>query len=210
MPKSTSFNVCPFLYPVGYFVIKHCLRLSPLWGDDPHRVCAKRSAAVQTTDNYTAVRSQRHSTPYCCINYDVICMVDMWWELFCAVWLLYLMQLQHTARIFAGIHGRVSVKCLCLSLLYFLTLFRLPFCFFVCSLFNDPFPVKTDYIALNDSDEWMINWKGLGRNGRRLISRKYSGICLEGLRKLPKTSVRIACLRAEFWTRDLPNTNQEW
>jgi hypothetical protein len=37
--------------------------------------------------------------------------------------------------------------------------------------------------------------------------RYYPGICLEGLRKTTKTSVRIAGLRVKIWTRDLPSVN---
>jgi hypothetical protein len=37
----------------------------------------------------------------------------------------------------------------------------------------------------------------------------YSGIYLEELRKTTK-NLRLAGLRAEIWTWDLPNTIQEW
>jgi hypothetical protein len=47
-------------------------------------------------------------------------------------------------------------------------------------------------------------------SGRGLICRNYSGICLERLRKITKRSVRIACFRAEIWTRHIPNAKQEW
>jgi hypothetical protein len=42
-----------------------------------------------------------------------------------------------------------------------------------------------------------------------LFLRYYPSICLEGLRKPRKTSVRIANLRADTWKRDIPNTKQE-
>jgi hypothetical protein len=53
--------------------------------------------------------------------------------------------------------------------------------------------------------EWLIR-KNVEGSGGGLILKHYPGICLEGLRKTTKTSVRIAGLRAEFWTRDLPIT----
>jgi hypothetical protein len=59
------------------------------------------------------------------------------------------------------------------------------------------------------SVEWKRKWLN-GRNleliGRSLILRYYPCICLEGLRKTTKSLVG---LRAEIWTRDLPNTRQE-
>jgi hypothetical protein len=59
-------------------------------------------------------------------------------------------------------------------------------------------------------DRKMIDWKGRGR--KRLwppVLRYYNCICLEGLKKTMKNSVRIAGFRVEIWTRDLPNTKQE-
>jgi hypothetical protein len=44
----------------------------------------------------------------------------------------------------------------------------------------------------------MINEKECGRKQSWLNLRYYSGICLEGLRKTTKTSVRIAGLHAEI------------
>jgi hypothetical protein len=38
---------------------------------------------------------------------------------------------------------------------------------------------------------------------------RYPGICLERLERTTKNSVRLAGLRAEIWTRDLPKTMQE-
>jgi hypothetical protein len=48
-------------------------------------------------------------------------------------------------------------------------------------------------------DMWMMNWK---RCRRKLSwpNLRHPGICLEGLRKATKKSVRIAGLRAEIWT----------
>jgi hypothetical protein len=57
------------------------------------------------------------------------------------------------------------------------------------------------YIASNDK---MINdWNDLEGTGRSLFF--YPGIFLEGIRKTTKTSVKIAGVRPEIWTRDLPN-----
>jgi hypothetical protein len=44
----------------------------------------------------------------------------------------------------------------------------------------------------------MINCKGCGRKRSWYTLRYYPGICLEGLRKPRKASVRIAGLRAEI------------
>jgi hypothetical protein len=44
----------------------------------------------------------------------------------------------------------------------------------------------------------MMNWKGFGRNRSWPNLRRYSGIRLEGLRKIMKTIVRISDLRAEI------------
>jgi hypothetical protein len=54
--------------------------------------------------------------------------------------------------------------------------------------------------------EWWIG-KDLEGSGRGLILRNLPGIRLEGLRKPQK--LRIAGLRADIWTRDLPNTKQD-
>jgi hypothetical protein len=59
------------------------------------------------------------------------------------------------------------------------------------------------------NDDELVGRKGLEGSDRGLILRYYPGICLEGLRKNTKCSVRIADLRGEILTRDLPNTKQE-
>jgi hypothetical protein len=52
----------------------------------------------------------------------------------------------------------------------------------------------------------MMNWKEFGR---KLSWPNSRWICLVELRKITKTSVRIAGLRAEIWTRNIPNSKQE-
>jgi hypothetical protein len=42
------------------------------------------------------------------------------------------------------------------------------------------------------------------------VLRYYAGICLQGLRKPAKNLIMIAGLRPEIWTRDIPNTKQEY
>jgi hypothetical protein len=54
---------------------------------------------------------------------------------------------------------------------------------------------------------WTVN--DLEGSGRGLTLSYYSSICLDGLRQSRKTSDREASLRAEIWTRDLPNSKQE-
>jgi hypothetical protein len=54
----------------------------------------------------------------------------------------------------------------------------------------------------------MINWKNWEGNSRGIILGYYSDIHMEELRKITKTSVRIAGLRAEISTRDLANAKQ--
>jgi hypothetical protein len=71
-------------------------------------------------------------------------------------------------------------------------------------LFNN-----SNYIALMKGLKQMMNWKGCEKRRSWPKLRYYQGIYLEGLRKIKKTSVRIAGLRAEIGTRDLPNTKQE-
>jgi hypothetical protein len=62
---------------------------------------------------------------------------------------------------------------------------------------------------------WQVNneleriWKDLEGSGMGLILRHYSGIHLKGLRKPLENAVRTEILRAEIWTRDIPNTKQE-
>jgi hypothetical protein len=52
----------------------------------------------------------------------------------------------------------------------------------------------------------IVNWKWFGRKRSWPNTMYYPGIRLEGLRTTTKTSVRIAGLRTEIWTLDLPNT----
>jgi hypothetical protein len=56
--------------------------------------------------------------------------------------------------------------------------------------------------------EWWIV-KDLKVKDRGIILSYYRGIFLQGLRKTTK-NVRIAGLRAEIWTEDLPNAMQEF
>jgi hypothetical protein len=49
-----------------------------------------------------------------------------------------------------------------------------------------------------------MNWKGYGRKQSWPNLRYYPGICLEGLTKTTKTSVRIAGLQNKIRTQDLP------
>jgi hypothetical protein len=58
-------------------------------------------------------------------------------------------------------------------------------------------------------DEWCI-WKYVEGYGRGLILMHYPSIFLQGLRELQKTSIGVASLQAEIWTRDLPIGKQEW
>jgi hypothetical protein len=55
----------------------------------------------------------------------------------------------------------------------------------------------------------MMNWKGCRRRRLWPDFRNYTGIFLEVLRKITKTSVRIAGLRAEILARGLLSTKQE-
>jgi hypothetical protein len=55
--------------------------------------------------------------------------------------------------------------------------------------------------------EWRIS-KDVERSGRGLILRNYPDIYLEGLKKTRNPSATTASLRAEIWTRDLPNMKQ--
>jgi hypothetical protein len=54
----------------------------------------------------------------------------------------------------------------------------------------------------------MMNWKGYGRKQSWPNLRYFPNIFLEGLRKLQKTSVRIAGLWAEILSQDLLNMKQ--
>jgi hypothetical protein len=58
-------------------------------------------------------------------------------------------------------------------------------------------------------NRWMMNWKGYGRKRLWPNFRYHTSTCLEGLSKTTKTSVRIACIGTEIWTRHLPNTKQK-
>jgi hypothetical protein len=63
-------------------------------------------------------------------------------------------------------------------------------------------------IEWND-DIITMNSRGCGRKRSFPNLRFYPGICLEGLRKTTKASVRIAGLRAEVWAQDLPNRKKK-
>jgi hypothetical protein len=56
------------------------------------------------------------------------------------------------------------------------------------------------------SEQWIEN--DMEGSCRGLTVRYYPSICLKGLRKTTKNSVRIACLWAEIWTWDLLNTKR--
>jgi hypothetical protein len=56
--------------------------------------------------------------------------------------------------------------------------------------------------------EWWTE-KDVEGSGRGLILRHNPGICVELLNKPRKTSISIAGLLPEIWTRDLTNTKQE-
>jgi hypothetical protein len=58
-------------------------------------------------------------------------------------------------------------------------------------------------------DKWMTNWKRRGRKWCGLILTYYPSICLEVLRNIMETSIRIAGLWAEISTRNLLNTKQK-
>jgi hypothetical protein len=56
---------------------------------------------------------------------------------------------------------------------------------------------------------WYVNDDKLERMRNEAVVayfKHYLGICLEGMKKQRQTAVRIAGLRAEIWTRDVPNT----
>jgi hypothetical protein len=77
----------------------------------------------------------------------------------------------------------------------------------VCNLFNTAFLIsETVERRVNGyvSDELERMW----RETVVAYFKLYFGSCLDGLRKITKISVIIACLRAEIWTRDLSNTKQ--
>jgi hypothetical protein len=69
----------------------------------------------------------------------------------------------------------------------------------------------SDYVASNEGviNEWWIGNDG-EESGCGLHLTYYPIICMEVLRKTTKTSARITGLRTKIWTRDLPNTKQEW
>jgi hypothetical protein len=58
-------------------------------------------------------------------------------------------------------------------------------------------------------DIWMMDCKGSGRNRSWPNLRHCPHICLEGLKKPRRSSIRITSLRVQVWIRDLPNTKQE-
>jgi hypothetical protein len=57
-------------------------------------------------------------------------------------------------------------------------------------------------------DTWIMNLN-MWKEAVVVWFKKLSQHSFEGLRKTTKTSVSIASLRAEIWTRDLPATKQE-
>jgi hypothetical protein len=76
---------------------------------------------------------------------------------------------------------------------------------FVCSL-----TTLFQWHKIN-SGGWMMNWKERGRRWScsNFEVTYYPSMCLEKPRKTMKKPIRITGLRAEIWTRDLPNTTQE-
>jgi hypothetical protein len=78
---------------------------------------------------------------------------------------------------------------------------------FICSSFNNAFPVCSNYIVLNERviSTWMMKWKG---SGCGLILKYSLSICVEKLRKTMK-KIRISRLWAETWIWDLPNIKQK-
>jgi hypothetical protein len=83
-----------------------------------------------------------------------------------------------------------------------LLLLVLLFVVYLTTLFRN-----SDYTMSNEmviSERW--SGKDFEGSGHGLILRYYPGIRLEGQRKTMKIYVRIAGVRAEIWTRDLPNT----
>jgi hypothetical protein len=76
-------------------------------------------------------------------------------------------------------------------------------CFFVV---YRRFLCNSDYIASIKGERWKMNWKRCGTTlvwpSLKVLSRYFPGRTEEN----HKTSVRTAGIRAEIWTRDLPNT----
>jgi hypothetical protein len=70
---------------------------------------------------------------------------------------------------------------------------------------------NSDYIASNEGvvSEWWIG-KDVEGSVHGLISRYYPSICLEKRKKTTKNLSQDSCLRVDIWTRDLPNTKQEY
>jgi hypothetical protein len=58
-------------------------------------------------------------------------------------------------------------------------------------------------------DKRMMNWKGFGRKQQWPNFKVLPDICLNGLRKTTKTSIRKAGLQAKIWNQDIPNKKQE-
>jgi hypothetical protein len=84
--------------------------------------------------------------------------------------------------------------------------------YIICSLFYDAFPASTTTMRRMTVNRWIMNCKVVFVKKRSWPNFKVwapSGIRLDEMRKTMKTSVRIASLRAEILTRDLPNTKQE-
>jgi hypothetical protein len=66
----------------------------------------------------------------------------------------------------------------------------------------------TIYRRMSSWCQRIMNRKVCGRRRSWCNLSYYTGIWLEALRKNTKTSVKICCLRSEFWTRDLQSTAQ--
>jgi hypothetical protein len=62
----------------------------------------------------------------------------------------------------------------------------------------------TNYLLNNE-----VTGKGTKESNGGVKLRYYHDVCVEGLRKPTKTSIKIACLRAEIWARNLEFMKQE-
>lgn len=75
--------------------------------------------------------------------------------------------------------------------------------FIVYRLFND------DACSSAWKDLWIMNWKGSGRKQSWPNLRYYPGICLEELRKITRTWVRIVGVTADIVTGHILNISQK-
>jgi hypothetical protein len=85
-----------------------------------------------------------------------------------------------------------------------------PRLFISFSTLTTRFPLLSLYSVERKSDKWMMTWQEFGTKRSWPNLCYYPSFRLEGLRKPRKSSGSIAALRAEVWTRDLPNMKQEY